>query len=336
MGLQHSLFWINLREIGGGLVALSIIVLGVITLLSLAYETFIFVNHHFLHHSKLSRYQHPKNRPEERAWALVTGASDGIGKGFAGELCRRGFNVIIHGRNQGKLQGVADDLKKQYPEASIQLAVLDAYPISEKTLDKMIAGFKDLHITGLVNNVGGSGPISPIFRQLSALSYEDVSTLIGINLDFPVMLTSKLLPLLRTRQPALVVNVGSFTGNLQSPYLSVYAGTKAYIESWSRSLACEMKADGYDIEVMGLIVGEVQSSWDREKPTSFTRCSSARLATDALDKVGCGRRIVTPYIGHALPGIAMKFIPERVADSILIGIAKQMKQKDEELASKQA
>lgn len=126
------------------------------------------------------------------------------------------------------------------------------------------------------------------------------------------------------------------TGALQSPYLSVYAGTKAYIESWTRSLACEMKADGDNVEVLGLIVGEVQASWNREEPTNFMKCSSRRLATDALNKVGCGRRIVTPYIGHDVAGYAVKLMPEWLADTILIGVAKQMKEKDEKIAAKKA
>lgn len=183
--------------------------------------------------------------------------------------------------------------------------------------------------------MGGSGPIAPIFRQLHALSYNDISTLIGINLDFPVTLTAKLLPALRAREPAVIINVGSFTGGLQSPYLSVYAGTKAFVESWSRSLSAEMKADGNDVEVLGLIVGEVQASWNRS-PTSFMRPSSRRLAKDALDKVGCGRRIVTPYIGHELAGLAVGMMPEWLSDMVLIGVAKTMKEKDEEKAQKTA
>lgn len=322
---------LHLESIPG--LAVAVTAVGVITSIYLAYQLGTFIHIHFFHQSALSRYKHSKDS-KQPAWALVTGASDGIGKGFAEELCQRGFNVVIHGRNRSKLQGVADALKKQWPEVTIRLAVLDAHPITETALDDMIASLSDLPITVLVNNIGGAGPISPIFRQLSALSYDDVSTLIGINLEFAVNLTAKLLPAFRARQPGLVLNVGSFTGGLQSPYLSVYAGTKAYIESWSRSLACEMKADGEDIEVLGLIVGEVQASFDREKPTSFTRCSSRRLAHDALNKVGCGRRIVTPYVGHELAGVVVKLMPEWLADKILIGIAKQMKQKDEQMAKK--
>lgn len=180
--------------------------IGTVATVWLAYQIASFLYIHFIHSSGLSRYA----PGEERPWALVTGSSDGIGKGFAEELCQRGFNVAIHGRNRSKLDGVAKDLKKQWPEASIRIAVLDAYPTTEEALDQMIASINDLPITVLINNVGGSGPISPIFRQLSALSYEDIATLIGINLDFPVALTAKLLPMFRARQPTLIMNVGSF------------------------------------------------------------------------------------------------------------------------------
>lgn len=305
--------------------------LGLITALYLSYSISCFVHFHFLHRSGLPRYQHPRDS-KERAWALVTGASDGIGKGFAQELCHRGFNVVIHGRNKTKLRSVADDLKKDFPEATVRLAVLDAYPISEKTLDEMIASLDDLPVTVLINNVGGAGPIVPIFRQLNGLSYDDIATLIGINLDFAVALTAKLLPAFRSRQPALIINVSSFTARVPSPYLCVYAGTKAFIESWSRSLASEMKADGDDVEVLGLVVGEVAASFEREKPTSFVRPSSRAFARSALDKVGCGRRIIAPYIGHDLAGIAMEILPQWVTDSVLIGVARDMKRRAEKIA----
>lgn len=199
----------------------------------------------------------------------------------------------------------------------------------------MLAGFDDVNVTVLINNVGGSGPVNPIFRNFHALSYSEISTLLAINISFATLLTAKFLARRRGKLgPTLVMNAGSFTGSMQSPYLSVYSGTKSYIEGWSRSLACEMKAEGQDVEVIGLIIGEVAASWDREKPTSFTRPSSLKFAGAALDKVGCGRRIITPYIGHALPMKLMHSMPQWVADRILIGVAKELKGNDERLAQK--
>ena len=306
-------------------------ILGLVTALYKIYQFSSFFALHFAHRSTLLRFRHHKD-PKQTPWALVTGSSDGIGKGFAEELCERGFNVVIHGRNAAKLEGVKAELKERYPKVEIRVAVLDVHPVSEKALDEMVASLSDLYITVLVNNVGGSGPIKPVFRQFPELAMDEADTLFGINAAFPTRLTAKMLPALKTRQPSLVINVGSFTGRMPSPYLSVYAGTKAYIESWSQSLGVEMKAEALDVEILGLIVGEVQASWRRDVPTNFMRCSSRKLAYDALNKVGCGQRIVTPYIGHAIGGVGLDYMPEWLADKILSGVAKTMKAEDEKIA----
>lgn len=146
-----------------------VLFLGLFTASYLLYRTTRLLYLHYLHRSSLARYQHPKD--SKRAWALVTGASDGIGKGFAQELCQRGFNVVIHGRNENKLQGVADELRKQWPDASISIAVLDAYPITEKALDEMVASLSELPITVLVNN----GKFPREHAHLSTVSEESMA-----------------------------------------------------------------------------------------------------------------------------------------------------------------
>jgi 17beta-estradiol 17-dehydrogenase / very-long-chain 3-oxoacyl-CoA reductase len=90
-----------------------IAVLGGFTALRLLYSLISFIYISF-RPSSLSRYNH------SNAYALITGSSDGIGFGFAHELLlSRGFNVILHGRNEKKLAGIKSDLIKQYPSRDV-------------------------------------------------------------------------------------------------------------------------------------------------------------------------------------------------------------------------
>ena len=75
-----------------------------------------------LAHIPLGRYLHP----DKECWALITGASDGIGFGLAEELCLRGFNVILHSRNRDKLELKKRELEAQFPKSQIAIAVGDA------------------------------------------------------------------------------------------------------------------------------------------------------------------------------------------------------------------
>lgn len=75
--------------------------------------------------SRFGRYAH-SSADGSPPWAMVTGASDGIGRAFAGELAGRGFNVVLHGRNPEKLGRVMADLQDKFPERSFRIVIADA------------------------------------------------------------------------------------------------------------------------------------------------------------------------------------------------------------------
>ena len=104
-------------------------------------------------------------------YAIVTGATDGIGKATAAELLRNGFNLILHGRNEAKMEKVVAHLRAQVPEkpdADIRYFLADA---SQSGLDyaKLIEPFKDLQITLVFHNVGGSDVLPHKYVFISSL-----------------------------------------------------------------------------------------------------------------------------------------------------------------------
>ena len=107
--------------------------------------------------SRLPRYLHGN----KEVWALGTGASDGVGEDFAPELCRQGFNVILHGRNEQKLEKVAASLARDYPSHKTRLFIANiSVPAS---FDEILDIVKDLNLIVLINNVGGLGHLRSPF-----------------------------------------------------------------------------------------------------------------------------------------------------------------------------
>jgi 17beta-estradiol 17-dehydrogenase / very-long-chain 3-oxoacyl-CoA reductase len=138
-------------------------------------------------------------------WALVTGASDGIGFGFAEELASRGFHIILHGRNEQKLKGCQERLSKNYPQAKTRLYVADAtQPFSVELLNAAVEG---THLTLLVNNVGGF-PLND-FPLAQDYTSEQIDMLINLNVGFTTKIDRELLPTLIKNEPSAILNISS-------------------------------------------------------------------------------------------------------------------------------
>ncbi|CAL5867010.1 uncharacterized protein PFLUO_LOCUS1222 [Penicillium psychrofluorescens] len=288
----------------------SLIYIGLATLLyatfHLAREASVFLSRGTLK----KRY----NQPGQSNWALVTGATDGIGFGFSQELCARGFNVILHGRNPTKLQQRQAELAREFPGQKTGILCMDVTATDETIellADKIhkithIAAEQESRLTVLVNNVGGDHGTA--YRTLPTLSYTETEETIARNASFTAHVTRMLLPILARNAPGLVLNVSSFAV-YGMPYLSLYSGTKGFVHSFTRALEAESKAEGWGVEVLGLRVGQVRSAGMDYVKSSFMVPESRTLAAAGLDRVGCGRVIVTGYIGHLLHSLALDLLP---------------------------
>lgn len=234
-----------------------LIALGTISATLTAYRLarFLYV---YLRPSSLPRYLHA-NKDGQSAWALVTGASNGIGLQLTTELARRGFNVVLHGRNASKLENVKTDLEAQFPQREFKLVILDACATGDvlhQGIERLTKEVSGLNLTVLINNAGGTPPSSTLYQVLERNSPAATDGWIDLNVRFMMHLTTALLPVLKRNEPALVMSIGSMAEE-GSPYLSLYAGAKGFVTSWSKGLGREMRAEGRDVEVLGIRTGKV-------------------------------------------------------------------------------
>lgn len=281
------------------------------------YSLASFTYYHFLRPYNLNKYKEGLGSH----WALVTGASDGIGFGFAQELASQGFNVILHGRNASKLEGVSATLQTQFPNRKFKILILDAVKDagdSEK-IKAAVSEFQELNLKVLINNVGGmAGPL-PTFTKFSEQDTETIDGWIDINLRFPTQLTRQLLPNLVENQPALIINISSGAANIPSPYLAVYSGTKAYNVSWSRSLAVELEDEGHDIDCHAIVVGPTATP--RLEATglsaSLTQPTARQMARSSLGYAGTGVRDVPAYWGHDYLMTIFSYFPAWYAEKFV-------------------
>jgi 17beta-estradiol 17-dehydrogenase / very-long-chain 3-oxoacyl-CoA reductase len=292
---------------------------GAITLFTLLFKTARFI-HIYTRPSSLPRYLHssPSGSPP---WALVTGASDGIGKGYAHELASYGFNIILHGRNPCKLSSVKASILQNHPETKIRLMVLDATTCSASDIESEVKALGDLHVTVLVNNVGtGTTPSGHVFANFEEEEPRDIDAIINTNAWFPALLTHFVLPILQT--PALILTMGSIS-DVGSPYISIYSGTKAFDTSFSKALRREMQAEGRDIEVLALMTAMVTETGTSKQKVSPVCPDARNYARAAMGRVGCGHEVVEGWCAHWLVRGYTQLVPESWLSGMLIGSVRE-------------
>lgn len=164
----------------------------------------------------LRKYQHD----EGPYWALVTGATNGMGYEWASQLAALGFSILLHGRSEAKLEKTkAEILAKLEDNHSIEirLVVADAglTPPNLAGLNEALADEK-MNLRVVVNNIGITNEDYPLLEDLGE---EDVLKMVALNATFPTLVARKTLPLLKKQSntPSLMVNVASLGAWAPSP-----------------------------------------------------------------------------------------------------------------------
>ena len=167
-------------------------------------------------------------------YALITGASKGIGKAIATDLAARGFNVLLVARSEALLQQEAQRIAAFYPVKADYLALdLSTADAAQNVYDWCRA--RGYTVQALVNNAGYglSGP----FEKYPADAYLNMMTL---NMNTVVALTRLFLPDLRAQAKAYILNIASSAAYQAVPGLSTYAASKAFVLLFSRGLHQEL------------------------------------------------------------------------------------------------
>ncbi|XP_041466474.1 very-long-chain 3-oxoacyl-CoA reductase-B-like [Lytechinus variegatus] len=247
-------------------------------------------------------------------WAVVTGATDGIGKAYAEQLAAKGLNVFLLSRSADKLKDVATQIEQKYKVETKTFAVdftsaADMYPSIGDQLNGLDIGV-------LVNNVGMSYSFPQYFCEL-ADSEKFLPNIININCLSVVMMTNLVLPAMVERKRGIIINVSSASGMNPSPMLTVYSATKAFVDFFSRGIDVEYRSKGIQVQcVMPFYVTTKLSKLRRE---TMTIPSPTSYVNSALAALGSGNR-TNGCLMHNLQGWVVGSVPEWVLDSVQMSI----------------
>jgi len=176
-------------------------------------------------------------------WAVITGASSGIGKALAFEFAAGNFNLLLTGRNEKALNDVAGECADKY---SVQTEVVVADLTCSESVDKLVAaiGSKARPCEALVNNAGFG-----IHGDFASTKIDENIQLVHLQLDAALRLTRAVLPGMIEQKTGRILNVASVYSYSPVPLQSTYAACKAFLLSFSGSLQNELAGTGVTVTV---------------------------------------------------------------------------------------
>jgi len=269
----------------------------------------------------------------EGAWALITGASDGIGRQFANEFAKAGFNILLVSRTKSKLDEVAKDIETNNADIKTKVVTIDFAKATESDYKELESVCENLDVTVLVNNVGTNHSFPTQFDKEDPELLEAICTVNNIT---PVKITRMLLPKMINNHKGLILNMGSFSGMLPTPLLTTYSATKAFLVTWTKCLASELEDTGVHIQLFNTYFVTTNMSKIR-RPSTFIP-TAEDFVKSAMKDIGKSY-VSAPYFTHALAEVGIGLCPEALAIDINKGLNKDTRdralRKQERLAKQE-
>jgi len=255
-------------------------------------------------------------------WAVITGATDGIGKAYAMALAKQGISIFLISRTEDKLVAVAKEIDdKKYEGVQTKYVVCDYSSFDPSARAKIAAAIKGLDIGILINNVGVSYPFPKYFHELSD---EQVGALMEMNVNSTTWMTQMVLPGMVERKRGSIVNIASAAGIYTMPLLAQYSAAKGYIEKFSRGLNAEYSSKGITVQCqvpfyVATKLAKLRKSFTVPTPTDYVKI--------AINWIGYSDCVVSPFWFHACQGWILNHLPNIAVEKGLMSMHMAIRKK---------
>lgn len=248
-------------------------------------------------------------------WAVITGASAGIGAEFALRIAEHGINVVLVARRRDRLEELASRIEDMF---RVEARVAPADLTSRDAVEALQPALADIDI-GLLVNCAGFGTSGPFLDMDPSVQ----DSMITLNCRAPALLTHEVAQGMRERGKGGLIFVSSVNGFCAARGMANYNATKAFDLVFAESLASELKPHGVDVQALcpGGTLTEFQqvAGLDTRRFGPLARLifsSPTTVVTTSLRALG-GRVTVVPGLLNKLTVLALRLLPRRVAIGML-------------------
>lgn len=255
-------------------------------------------------------------------WALVTGASSGIGEALAACFARDGINLVLVARSEDKLQALA---QRWRGERGIEVKTLCIDLALTDGADQVFAALDGLVPSYLVNNAGIG-----LYGKVQDTDLDAEQRLLDLNIRSLTRLCKLCLPAMLAQGYGHILNLASTAAFQPGPYMAVYYASKAYVLSLSEAMAEDLKGTG--VMVTALCPGPTRSGFQAgagmEGTGLFKRLAMAEVGQVA--EVGYrammnGRRLAIPGFGNKLLVQSLRLLPRRWVTAMVAWLSRPAK-----------
>lgn len=242
---------------------------------------------------------------ESKGVALVTGASSGIGEQFARQLGAKGYDVVLVARSKDKLDTIAGEIAEAN---GVNTEVIEADLSTKKGVSAVADRIKQGDVSVLVNNAGfgtqGEFTSLPLNRETDELE---------LNIVALTQLSHAAAGPMAEKKHGTIINLGSVGSFQPVPHMATYAGTKAYVLSFSEALHEELKPHGVTVTCLcpGVVYTGFQETagMSREKMPGMGVMSAEKVVEAALKGAAKKKAIVIPGALNQAAAQMTRFTP---------------------------
>ncbi|MEQ1587331.1 MAG: SDR family oxidoreductase [Cyclobacteriaceae bacterium] len=254
-------------------------------------------------------------------YALITGASGGIGYYFAHELARKKHNILLVARSEEKLRELKDLLEERYQIQCDYVAIdLSETGAAEQLFSWCTSRKYEINI--LINNAGYG-----LFGYFEKQEVSEMKNMMQLNMNTIMELCHIFLPMLKAKPKAYIMNVASTASYQAVPTLSVYAASKAFVVLFTRGLRFELR--GSSVSVTCLSPGATSTNFiDRARLQAIkVRADKFSMSAEAVARIGIdgmlkGKAEIIPGFVNWFSSQLTGFVPKVLTEKIAAGLYK--------------